>query len=94
MDIVFLPRALADLVWFRRYYEQIFPDGAPKARLQFEKTLQTLKDQPRAGRQGEEDTREIVLGRTPFMFVYVLRNDRIEILRVWDQRAGRPGDWP
>ncbi|MCE7029028.1 type II toxin-antitoxin system RelE/ParE family toxin [Jiella avicenniae] len=94
MDVVFLPRALADLGWFRRYYEQIFPDGALKARLQFEKTHQTLRDHPFAGRQAEENTREIVLGRTPFMFVYVVRNDRVEIIRVWDQRAGRSEDWP
>ncbi|NDW03969.1 type II toxin-antitoxin system RelE/ParE family toxin [Jiella pacifica] len=73
---------------------RFFPDGALKARVQFEKTLQTLRDHPLAGRQGEESTREILVGRTPFMFVYVVRNDRVEIIRVWDQRAGRSEDWP
>lgn len=93
MNIVFLPRARADLGWFRRYYEQIFPDGAPKARDQFQKTLQTLRDYPLAGREGEENTREIVLGRTPFILIYVVREDRIEIIRVWDQRAERSSEW-
>ncbi|MBO0903924.1 type II toxin-antitoxin system RelE/ParE family toxin [Jiella sonneratiae] len=94
MKIVFLPRARADLGWFRRYYEEIFPDGAVRARLQFGRTMQTLREHPLAGRQGEEGTREIVLGRTPFIFVYVVREDRIEIIRVFDQRAERSGEWP
>ncbi|WAP70334.1 type II toxin-antitoxin system RelE/ParE family toxin [Jiella pelagia] len=94
MNIVFLPRARADLGWFRRYYEQIFPDGALKARDQFQKTLQTLRDHPLAGRKGEENTREFVLGRTPFILIYVVREDRIEIIRVWDQRAERSSEWP
>lgn len=94
MNIVFLPRARADLDWFRQYYERIFPDGAARAREQFAKTIEMLREHPLAGRQGEENTREIVLGRTPFLFVYVVREDRIEIIRVWDQRAGRSEDWP
>ena len=76
MTIVFLPRARADLGWFRRYYEQVFPDGALKARTQVAKTMRTLRQHPLSGRPGEEDTREIVVGRTPFLFVYVVRDDR------------------
>ncbi|MBP0616328.1 type II toxin-antitoxin system RelE/ParE family toxin [Jiella mangrovi] len=94
MKIVFLPRARDDLGWFRRYYEQVFPDGAVRARAQFAKTMRTIQDYPLSGRPGEEDTREIVVGRTPFIFVYVLREDRLEIIRIWDQRAERSADWP
>ncbi|MEX6507363.1 type II toxin-antitoxin system RelE/ParE family toxin [Jiella sp. M17.18] len=94
MNIVFLPRTRADLAWFRRYYEQVFPDGAVKAREAFERTIRTLRQHPFTGRPGDDDTREIVVGRTPFLFVYVVRRDRIEIIRVWDQRAERSPDWP
>lgn len=94
MKVVFLPRAVADLGWFRQYYESVLPEGAGKARGQLTKTLETLRRHSLAGRTGEEDTREIVIGRTPFVIVYRLSESRIEILRVWDQRAERAEDWP
>ena len=52
MIVVFLPRALSDLRWFRRYYEAVFPEGAARAREQFGKSLETLKQHARAGRTG------------------------------------------
>ena len=33
------------------------------------------------------DVRELVIAGTPFSFIYRLRPDRVEILRLWDNRA-------
>ncbi|KKN80947.1 hypothetical protein LCGC14_0325030 [marine sediment metagenome] len=42
MKIVFLPAAVDDLEWFRRYYQQVFPDGAQKATVQYQKAIHLL----------------------------------------------------
>jgi plasmid stabilization system protein ParE len=87
MKIAFLPKAQRDLVWFRRYYERVFPEGAKGAQSQYKRTLAILRSNPDIGHPSEEGKRTLVVLRTPFSFEYRIANDRIEILRVRDGRA-------
>ena len=90
MKIVYLPRTRADLRWMKEYYTHVFPEGARYARLRFQNAEQLLKDNPQAGRPGAlSGTRELVIARTPFIILYRIQAERIEILRIWDGRSFR-----
>ena len=88
MRVVYVRSALPDLVWFRAYYEAIFPEGARHALLQRRAVERLLRENPFAGRvvQEDADTRVFPISRTPFIIVYRVMEDRIEVLRVWDGR--------
>jgi toxin ParE1/3/4 len=47
-------------------------------------TVESLKAFPRIGRVGrEEGTRELVFGRLPYIVVYRVKDEAIEVLRIW-----------
>ena len=78
----------------RTCYGHIFPDGAKRAADQYGRTCGVLHDNPLVGRPVEEveemeGVREFSIPRTPFSFIYRVVDDRIDVLRVWDQRGGR-----
>ena len=89
MNIVFLASTVADLRWFKRYYVSVSPEGKSKAVKQFLAILNLLKSNPRMGEYSteHENVREYPVLQTPFTFVYRIREDRIEILRVADNRS-------
>lgn len=91
MKLVFLPSTLSDLAWMRSYYTQVFPDGARRAAEQYRRASRIVRDNPLAGHPVEDipDVREFSIPRTPFSLIYRLADDRIEVLRVWDQRGDR-----
>ena len=76
----------------RTYYAHIFQDGAKRAADQYRRNLcGVIRENPLAGRPVEEmeGVREFSMPRTPFSFIYRVVDDRIEVLRVWDQRGDR-----
>lgn len=91
MKLVFLPSTRSDLLWMRVYYSRIFPEGARRAADQYRRVSSILRDNPLVGRPVEEleGVREFSIPRTPFSFIYRVVDDRIEVLRVWDQRGDR-----
>ena len=91
MKLVFLPSTLSDLAWMRSYYTQVFPDGARRAAEQYRRASRIVRDNPLVGHPVEDipNVREFSIPRTPFSFIYRLGDDRIEVLRVWDQRGDR-----
>ena len=91
MELVFLPSTRADLAWMRSYYGRIFVDGARRAAAQYRKTCEIVLDNPSIGRpvEGVAGVREYTIPRTPFSFIYRVSGERIEVLRVWDQRGDR-----
>ena len=91
MKLVFLPSTRADLAWMRSYYTRVFPEGARRAAVQYARTRNLLRQNPLIGHVVEdiEDIREYSIPRMPFSFIYRVVEDRIEILRVWDQRGDR-----
>jgi plasmid stabilization system protein ParE len=90
MKLVYLPRTEADLRWFKRYYISVFPDGREKANQQFLVTQKLLLENPYIGQPSDvfPHTREFPVLRTPFTFVYRVRSELIEVLRVIDNRSG------
>ena len=50
MTLRYLPSATRDLAWLRRYYAEVFPQGAARAREQVVATEVLLLDNPEAGR--------------------------------------------
>ena len=92
MRVVFLRRTRADLVCFQRYYEYIFPEGARQASGQYLASRKTLRENPLIGREiDESEYREFPIARTPFVFVYRIRDNEIQVLRIWDARRN-PND--
>lgn len=92
MKIIYFPRALDDMAWVRRYYSRIFPEGNSRARAQLRRTETIVREQSNIGHPSErvEGAREFHIQKTPFTFLYRPFPDRIEILRVIDERS----DWP
>lgn len=88
MRVIYLRSALPDLAWFRAYYGSVFPEGERNALLQRRAVERLLKENPFVGRIVQEDTgaRAFQITRTPFTLYYRVREDRIEVLRVWDAR--------
>lgn len=89
MKIVFLPSTIADLRWFKNYYMTVFPAGKQKAERQFQNIQEVLManpyvDHPSDGIAGALEHKVL---RTPFTFLHRVEKDRIEILRVTDDRA-------
>ncbi|MCY4002448.1 MAG: type II toxin-antitoxin system RelE/ParE family toxin [Rhodospirillales bacterium] len=91
MKLVFMPSATADLMWMRTYYSSVFADGAKRAARQYRKACDTIRRKPLIGHALEdmEGVRELSIPRTPFSFIYRIVEDRVEILRVCDQRGDR-----
>ena len=88
MKIVFLPSAREGLVWFRRYYASVFPEGMQRAKASYMIMLKTLAAHPEAGREVGTHSRIFPITRTPFAVVYRVRSEQIEVLAVMDMRAG------
>lgn len=85
MKLVYLPTAFADIVWMRRYYRDVFPQGAKKAREHLVAIERLIMENPNAGRRFRAG-REIPIIRTPFTIIYRVRGDTIEVVHVWDAR--------
>ncbi len=92
MKIIFLPSALDDLEWMKRYYQTIFPAGKPQAARRYRNALAVIRDNPRAGAPSEvvDSLREYVIPNTPFTLIYQLTETEIRILHVKDQRSKKP----
>jgi plasmid stabilization system protein ParE len=92
MRLVFLKSARADLQWFQRYYGYVFTEGARQAGGQYLTCRKILRENPFIGHKIEDsDYREFPITRTPFVFVYRIRGEEVQVLRIWDAR-GNPDE--
>jgi toxin ParE1/3/4 len=83
LKVVWLPRALADRDAQIDYIAADSPKAAIEQGDRIESQVETLATYPEMGREGRvAGTRELVVTRTPFVVVYRVRAERIEILRV------------
>ena len=91
MKLVFLPSTRTDLLWMRTCYARAFPGGAKRAAEQYLRASRVVRGNPLVGHsvEGLAGVREFPIPRTPFSFLYRVVGDRIEVLRVWDQRGDR-----
>ena len=89
MAVAYLAQAAKDAVWMQYYYDVIFPDGGPKGRARFQKSVALLTTRPEMGRAlGKKPRRCFSVPATPFTIVYQVRGERLEIVRILDQRSG------
>lgn len=83
MKVAWLPRALADRDAQLDYIAHDSPKAAIAQGDRIESQIETLSAYPEMGRVGRvAGTRELVVSRTPFIVVYRVQAERIEILRV------------
>lgn len=95
MNVVWLPRALADRDAQIDYIALESPKAAITQGDRIESQIETLSAFPEMGREGRvAGTRELVVSRTPFVVVYCVRAGRVEIMRVlhgarmWPEEKG------
>ena len=81
--LVWLQRALNDRDAQLDYIAQDNPLAAVGQGDRIEEQLDQLLQHPQMGRPGrKQGTRELVIGRTPFIVVYRIKGKRIELLRL------------
>lgn len=45
--------------------------------------VESLRDYPHIGRAGKGDTRELVIGKTPYVVVYRIERETIRVGTIW-----------
>ncbi|MEO8402738.1 MAG: type II toxin-antitoxin system RelE/ParE family toxin [Gammaproteobacteria bacterium] len=84
MIIKWLDDAVHDLQALHHYIEQENPSAANRIAKRILKAVNLLPLQPAMGRQGRvHTTRELIVSGTPYIIPYRVKNNEIEILRVF-----------
>jgi plasmid stabilization system protein ParE len=91
MRIRWTPAAAADLEHISNYLKDRDPhDRQPTLRKEYE-AIRSLKESPHRGRLGREDrTRELLFPPMPYVAVYRVRENMIEVLRIYHAAQDRP----
>jgi plasmid stabilization system protein ParE len=88
MKLTYRPQAESDLRWFSHYYHRHFPEGRKQANQHLRVAIALLLENPFVGPQLDgAAARRHPIRRTPFVLVYTVVGDTVDILRVWDARA-------
>ncbi len=83
MTVRWLKTALQNRFEQLDYIAQDNPAAAVRLDEEIERQTDMLMRHPLMGREGRvEGTRELVIGRSPFIAVYRVRRNRIEVLRI------------
>ena len=84
MNLRWLRGALSNLESIRAFcIIENLESEATRQLLRIKKTIEQLQTFPELGRPGRvEGTRELVINKTPFIAIYRISKDNIEILRV------------
>ena len=84
--------ALADLTEAQDYIARDNPSAAEAVAKRVWEASNTLGEHPEVGRQGHvQGTREWPVSQTPYLIVYRLKDEVVEILRVWHGRRNWQG---
>ena len=91
MPIVWLPIAVQDIIHIRIYISDQDPNSAQNIALRIDKAIVRLSEMPHSGRPGRiAGTRELVVNGTPYLAVYRVQQNRVEILRALHGRQSFP----
>ena len=94
MRLIWTEPAVRDLRAARTYIALDNPAAAAEQIGQVLAAVETLVRFPLSGRQGRRaGTRELVVGRTPFIVPYRVGGEVIELLRVLHGRRSWPDDF-
>ena len=90
MRIRWTPAAAADLEHINEYLKEHHPRYREPTMRKLYETIRTLKDAPHRGKPGrEEGTREIFFPPMPYVAVYRVREQSIEVLRIYHTAQNR-----
>jgi plasmid stabilization system protein ParE len=88
VKVIYLKEARPGIVWWYRYYGQVFPSGRSSAFTHFKATIGLLKKNPYLGRPvGVAGLRRLVVPNTPFIIFYRVNEQTIEIAKIRDGRS-------
>jgi len=83
MQIKWLRRALCNLEQAHSYILKENPAAAREVILRIQTATSQLENYPFMGRLGRvEGTRELVIANTPYIVIYRIKEESVEILRV------------
>ena len=89
MRLIWSDPAVADLRGINDYLRQHDPRAAITALRAINAKAKLLRRFPGLGPPVDEARRYVSVSRTPYVLVYVIKPDRVEIHRVYDSRQ----DW-
>jgi toxin ParE1/3/4 len=91
MRIRWTPAAANDLEQIGEYLAKHQPHLAHSTIVELYDTARTLKTSPNRGRPGREEcTRELIHTRLPYIIVYRVKEQAIELLRIYHSARQRP----
>ena len=83
MNVRWSPEAAADFAGIVEYIRQQNPSAADRVAHSLYDSVASLESFPNRGRPGRiSDTRELVLAPLPFIVIYRVKRDMVEIARV------------
>ena len=90
MRLRWTPAAADDLEAIADYLAQHLPTFAQSTILEIYQAILALRSTPYRGRSGrEEGTRELVLPRLPYIVVYRVKENDVEILHIYHDAQHR-----
>ena len=90
MRIRWTHAAAADMKAIYDYLTEHEPHLARSTVIELRQSIRSLKEFPHMGRPGrEEGTRELLHQRLPQIVVYRVKEDAVEILRIWHPAQDR-----
>jgi toxin ParE1/3/4 len=91
MRLRWTPAAVADLNEINAYLKEHHPGYRHPTMRKLYDTIRALRTAPLRGRPGREDgTREILFPPMPYIAVYRLKNETVEVLRIYHGARQRP----
>jgi len=91
MNVRFTQEARDDLSAILEYISRNNPNAARQVVAAIERATDRLSQFPQSGRLGAvETTRELVIPRLPFIAVYRVANEAVEIIAVFHAAQNRP----
>jgi toxin ParE1/3/4 len=90
MRIRWTPAAAADLKGIHDYLSEHEPHLARSTVIAIREAVRSLRTFPNRGRKGrEEGTRELLHQRLPQIVAYRVKDDAVEIVRIWHPAQDR-----
>ena len=90
MRVRWTPAAAADLERIGIYLKDRYPHYRQPTMLKLHEAIRSLKESPHRGRLGREDgTRELLFPPMPYIAVYRVREQDIEVLRIYHAAQDR-----
>ncbi len=94
MEIKWLVKALENFDSAAEYLHEHNPQAAKEFAQEVFVLTSLLKTNPAMGRAGRVfGTRELILQKFPYLIPYRVKNDCIEMLRVFPTRMNQPDYW-